>query len=135
MCNFLQFLRVLPLFAVSCMVKKNKVGGQAIIEGVMMRGKQKISWAVRKPNGEMVVERFPFVSLVKKNKLFSFPVVRGAINLYESLKVGYKGLMRSSEIALDEGIKPEERNSRKESVSMTLSLLAALVVSLGLFMY
>ncbi len=46
--NFLQFLRVLPLFAVSCMAKKNKVGGQAIIEGVMMRGKQKISWAVRK---------------------------------------------------------------------------------------
>jgi len=46
-----------------------------------------------------------FVSLMKKNKFFSFPVVRGAISLYESLKIGYKALLRSSEIALDEGIK------------------------------
>jgi uncharacterized protein YqhQ len=133
--NFFKFLRVLPLFAVSCMSKKNKVGGQAIIEGVMMRGKQKISWAVRKQSGEMVVERFPFVSLVKKNKFYAFPVVRGAVNLYESLKIGYKALMRSAEIAMPEEEKPKEKNSRKESISMTISMLVALVVSLGLFMY
>jgi uncharacterized protein YqhQ len=124
-----------PLFALSCMAKKSKVGGQAIIEGVMMRGKQKISWAVRKPSGEMVVERFPFVSISKKHKYLALPIIRGAINLYESLKIGYKALMRSSEIAIDDGKKPQEINGKKESIAMTLSMIVALAVSLAVFMY
>jgi uncharacterized protein YqhQ len=133
--TFFRFLAFSPLLVLLCAAKKNKVGGQAIIEGVMMRGKQKISWAVRKPNGGMVVERFPFISLVKKHKYFSFPVIRGAINLFESLKIGYKALMRSSEIAIEEEAKPEDKNIRKESLSTTLSMFVALAVSLALFMY
>ncbi len=114
--------------------KKSKVGGQAIIEGVMMRGKQKISWAVRKPDGAMVIESFPFTSLCKKYKILKTPVIRGAISLYESLAVGFKSLMRSAEIAMPEDEKPREKTF-KDSFSMGLSMVIALAVSLGLFMY
>jgi uncharacterized protein YqhQ len=114
--------------------KKSKVGGQALIEGVMMRGRQKISWAVRKPTGELVVESSPFVSLCKRYKILKTPVVRGAINLFESLAVGYKTLMRSAEIAM-----PEEEKSKKtksqESFAMIMSMIVAFGIAIGLFMY
>jgi len=116
--------------------KKNRMGGQAIIEGVMMRGKQKIAWAVRKPDGEMVVERETFISITKTNKFFALPVIRGAVSLFESLKVGYKALTRSAEISMgEEPAKKGEKKSFKESASITISMLFAVVVSIGLFMY
>jgi uncharacterized protein YqhQ len=82
--------------------KKDTVGGQALIEGVMMRGKEKVSWAVRRPDGETVVERFPFVSVTKRNFFCGIPVIRGVINLFESLGWGFKALSRSADIAIDE---------------------------------
>jgi uncharacterized protein YqhQ len=124
-------LGILPFFLSA---KKAKVGGQALIEGVMMRGKQKISLAVRKPDGEMVVESEPYVSLMKKFKILKTPVVRGAISLYESLVVGYKTLMRSAEIAMPEEQK-SKGNGSKETFSMIISMVVAFAVSIGLFMY
>ena len=124
-----------PLYLARVIVRKNKVGGQAIIEGVMMRSKQKISWAVRRPNGETAIERFPFISLSKQHKILAFPVIRGAINLYESLKLGYRALTRSAQIAADE---PEEKlksGGSKETFSFVLSFIVAFAVSLGVFMY
>lgn len=127
-------LSVLGLMPLIISAKKNKVGGQAIIEGVMMRSKHAVSWAVRKPDGEMLVERFPFVSICKKNKILALPVFRGAVNLVESLQIGYKALMRSAEIAMPEEQKPKQKGS-KESLSLALSMIVALLVSIGLFMY
>ncbi len=116
------------------LAKKSKVGGQAIIEGVMMRGKQKISWAVRNPKGDMVIESHPFISLCKKYKILKTPVIRGAISLYESLKIGFKALMRSAEIAMPEEQKSKEK-SNNESFSIIMSMIIAAVVTLALFMY
>jgi uncharacterized protein YqhQ len=127
-------MHILGMLPFCLSARKSKVGGQAIIEGVMMRGKQKISWAVRKPDGEMVVESFPFTSLCKKYKALKTPVIRGAINLYESLTLGFKSLMRSAEIAMPEEEKPREKNF-KESFSMVASMTVAFAVALGLFMY
>ncbi len=124
-----------PVWAAKLVAKKNKVGGQAIIEGVMMRSKQKISWAIRKPNGEIAVERFPFISLAKRHKYLAYPIIRGAINLYESLKLGYKALSRSAEIAADEQMQKTTPSSSKDKASMIFSLVVALGISLGLFMY
>lgn len=124
-----------PMFLTKLIAKKNKVGGQAIIEGVMMRSKQKISWAVRKPNGEIAIERFPFISLSKRHKFLALPIFRGAINLYESLKLGYKALSRSAELALDEAKPKTVKNSSKNKFSTVVSLMVALAISLGLFMY
>lgn len=125
---------VLGFIPLMLSAKKSKVGGQAIIEGVMMRGKENISWAVRKPDGEMVIERFPFVSICKTYKILALPVLRGAVNLFESLQIGLKALMRSAEIAMPEEQKSQEKNF-KNSLSTTLSLIFALAVSLGIFMY
>jgi uncharacterized protein YqhQ len=129
-------LAIIPLICAKAMVKKSKVGGQAIIEGVMMRSKQKISWAVRRPNGEAVIERFPFISISKQYKILSVPVIRGAINLYESLNIGYKALTRSVQIAADESEQEASlRPESKEKFAFFLSLLVAFAVSLGIFMY
>jgi uncharacterized protein YqhQ len=119
------------------LIKKSKVGGQAIIEGVMMRSKQKISWAVRRPDGETVIERFPFISLSMQHKIFSIPVIRGFINLYESLKIGYKALARSAQIATDDrGQETSPRQDEpKEKIAFFMSLIVAFAVSIGIFMY
>ena len=66
------FLPLSLIFA----ARKNTVGGQAIIEGVMMRGKDKVSWAVRRGPSEVMVEQFPFTSVCKKHKFLSRPVLR-----------------------------------------------------------
>jgi uncharacterized protein YqhQ len=129
--KILFFLGILPL---ALSAKKNKVGGQAIIEGVMMRGKQKVSWAVRKPDGSMVIESFPFTSVCRKYKILKTPVIRGAINLYESMVLGFKSLMRSAEIAMPEEEKPKEKNF-KETFAMVMSMVVAFAVAIGLFMF
>jgi uncharacterized protein YqhQ len=129
-----KILYVICILPLMLFAKNSKVGGQAIIEGVMMRGKHKISWAVRNPGGELVVERYPFVSLCKTYKILATPVMRGAISLFESLQLGYKALMRSAEIAMPEEQKPKEKNA-KNSLSLIVSMLFAIAVMLGLFMY
>jgi uncharacterized protein YqhQ len=125
----------LPTIAAPLLLSpKSKVGGQAIIEGVMMRGHHKISWAVRKPDSELVVESFPYVSLGHKYPILKLPVIRGAISLFESLSIGYKALSRSVEIAMPEEVKTKKDGS-KDTFSGAISMIAALLVSLGLFMY
>ena len=136
---FLRILLFLP--AVFFLSKTKKVGGQAIIEGVMMRCKQKVSWAVRDPGGALVVEQFPFVSAASKSRLWRLPVMRGAANLYESLVIGYKALSRSAEIAAEEesdtGKDPAARQKKKtnNAIASWASFGFALLVSAGLFMY
>jgi uncharacterized protein YqhQ len=129
---YLTSMALFPLFLARTLVRKTKVGGQAVIEGVMMRSKQKISWAVRRPNGETVIERFPFISLSKRHKSLSFPVVRGAINLYESLKIGYKALTRSAQIAANQ---PPGSHPASDKAAYVSSFVIALIVCLGVFMY
>lgn len=137
--TFFLNLLISPFFLTATVAKKSKVGGQAIIEGVMMRSKQKISWAVKKANGEIVIERFPFISLCKKHKNLSFPIVRGFINLFESLKIGYHALSRSAEIAsMDlsgQAVMKTHSSPKAEKLSLIFSFAFALVFSFGLFMY
>ncbi|MFH0794386.1 MAG: DUF1385 domain-containing protein, partial [bacterium] len=68
------------------------VGGQAVIEGVMMRGSEGYAIAVRKSDGRIVTETVPFVPITRRRKGFSLPILRGAINLFEMLIVGIKSL-------------------------------------------
>lgn len=121
------------------MAPKNTVGGQAILEGVMMRGKEKVSWAVRKNDDEIIVEQFPFLSICRKHRILARPILRGAVNLCESMALGYKALSRSADI-LEEGNKKEkDSNSKsgnlKEKFCTIVTLLISLLLALGLFMY
>jgi uncharacterized protein YqhQ len=132
---------LLPFSAAGLLGKPKKVGGQAVIEGVMMRGRDKYSLAVRKQSGEIVVERFPFISAARKIKFWRLPIMRGAANLYESLVLGYNSLSRSAEIAMEEerASKGETVEPGKKKTSDTIASWAsfafALLLSIGLFMY
>jgi uncharacterized protein YqhQ len=127
---------LLPLFA-----KSRKVGGQAIIEGVMMRCGHNVSWAVRNPAGALVVEQFPFVSAATKNRFWRLPVMRGAVNLYESLAIGFKALSRSAEIAgtgepaAAKDPAALQKQKAKDTVATWLSFGFAFLLSTVVFMY
>lgn len=97
-----------------------KVGGQAIIEGVLMMGK-KIVIAVRNDKGEIVKEE---LGKIKNKKVLKIPFVRGFFSLYYSLYFGLKGLNRSAEISTGEKMKTSET---------IFSLLVAIVFGIGLF--
>lgn len=78
--------------------KKTSIGGQALIEGIMMRGPEKTAMAIRRPTGEIVTEDWPTAGR-KRSKVFKLPFIRGVFNFIESMAVGYRCLMRSAEIA------------------------------------
>ncbi len=75
------------------------MGGQAVIEGVMMRGPQSYAVAVRKPQGDIVMRSHSFVPVVKRRKWLALPVVRGAVSLIEMMLLGYRTLEYSANVA------------------------------------
>jgi uncharacterized protein YqhQ len=82
------------------------VGGQAVLEGVMMRGVSTWAVGVRKPEGEIDVQSFPLVSWTKRHRLLRLPVIRGVVALVESLNIGFKALGLSANAQLPEDEEP-----------------------------
>ncbi|MFQ6609729.1 MAG: DUF1385 domain-containing protein, partial [Fidelibacterota bacterium] len=101
------------------------VGGQAVIEGVMMRVPGAYSTAVRDPNGDIQLDRHEFISLTEKYKYLKLPFIRGIISLFEAMKIGIQTLTWSAEIALPESEKQKDRNKLLESGSSALALILA----------
>lgn len=94
--------------------KKTSIGGQALLEGIMMRGPKMTAMAVRNPEGEIVIEKFPTESVVR-GKFFKLPIIRGLFGYIDSMKFGSKCLMRSAEISgLDEAEEEIEREKREK---------------------
>ncbi|MEJ7841314.1 MAG: DUF1385 domain-containing protein [Rubrobacter sp.] len=104
-----------------------RVGGQAIMEGVLMRSPNFWGMAVRSPEGNVELRAEPFRSVTRKSKLFRLPIIRGALSLGETLWLGMKALTLSTNIALGE----EEELSKKEIAG---TLIFALVLGFGLFL-
>ncbi|MBO5099143.1 MAG: DUF1385 domain-containing protein, partial [Clostridia bacterium] len=75
---------------------KTSIGGQAVMEGVMMRGPEKMAIAVRKPDGEIVLKTED-VKIKKKSIWLKIPIIRGCINFFGSMVTGVKALMYSAE--------------------------------------
>ena len=82
--------------------KKTSIGGQALIEGIMMKGPHNTAIAVRLPNGKIDVTDFKEINLKDKGAFFSLPIIRGVANLIVSLISGYKALMYSAEKSLED---------------------------------
>ncbi len=82
--------------------KRISVGGQAVIEGVMMRSPTIYATAVRTPQGRIVIQKNRFVATTHRFRFLNVPIVRGAINLVETMWIGVKSLMYSAEQAMDE---------------------------------
>lgn len=104
------------------------VGGQAVIEGVMMRVPGAYATAVRDPKGEIQIDRHEFVSLVERKPMYKKPILRGIIGLFEALRMGLKTLQWSADIAM-----PDEAKKPKNKFAESMSMLFALVLALGLF--
>ena len=83
-------------------MKRISIGGQAVLEGIMMKGPESYSLAVRKEDGEIALELTPYISFGERKKLNRIPIVRGVVNFIESLYIGMKTLMASSEYFLEE---------------------------------
>ncbi len=83
-------------------MKRVSIGGQAVLEGIMMKGPDSYSLAVRKEDGEIALEVHPYRSFAEDKHLQGVPIVRGVVNFIESLYIGMKTLMASSEYYIDE---------------------------------
>lgn len=114
------------------------VGGQAIIEGVMMRGNDRIAMAVRKPDGNIALKCTPFTSIIKRCKVLNLPILRGGILLIESLLLGVKALNFSGDIAMADETQADVRKpekSRWNDLWMGLTLLFSLALGIAFFFY
>ena len=101
------------------------VGGQAVIEGVMMRVPGSYATAVRQSNGEIALDYHTFNSKVVNNYFYGLPIIRGMIHLYESMSIGYKTLEWSAKIA--------EPNQKTNKIFDSLLSIISILFSLGLF--
>ncbi len=90
------------------------IGGQAVIEGVMMRGPKEIAVAVRTPDQEIVIDKKPIASILQKWKFLKLPIIRGVVSFIESLIIGTKALMFSAEFF---DIEEEEDKKKKEAMT------------------
>ena len=101
-----------------CPLKKTSIGGQALIEGIMMRGPKRTAMAVRNPQGEIVLEAWDNSPADKKkgaaDALVKIPIIRGVINFAMSMVTGYKCLMRSAEISGLEELEEEGKRRKAE---------------------
>jgi uncharacterized protein YqhQ len=103
------------------------VGGQAVLEGVMMRGISTWAVAVRKPEGSLELQSFPLVSWTKRRRVFRLPLIRGVVALVESLGIGLRALTISANAQL-----PEE-DQRISGGAWVGTMIVALCFAVGLF--
>jgi len=118
------------------------VGGQAVIEGVMMRSPKRIATAVRRSNGEIEIKTDEYVSLIQRKKYLNIPVVRGAITLIEVMILGIKTLQWSADKAMED-IEEEDRKKGKKvkekkksgmsTASAIFTISIALLIGIGMF--
>ncbi|MDD7292277.1 MAG: DUF1385 domain-containing protein [Clostridiaceae bacterium] len=97
----------------SCVIHKTSVGGQALIEGIMMQGPKGAAMSVRLPDGTIDTEEKEFRHIRDKVKFLGFPVIRGCVNFVESMIFGYKCLMESAEKSGFEELENSEENLSK----------------------
>jgi uncharacterized protein YqhQ len=107
------------------------VGGQAVMEGVMMRAPHSYCVAVRKPNGELVTEERPLPRISEKYPIFRFPVLRGLGTLGQAMALGFKALRFSANAAMDNGADAGKKPQEISSWALTLNL----ILSLGFFIF
>lgn len=111
------------------------VGGQALIEGVMMRSQNYVAWAVRKADGTIKIKDFAYNSLAQKYKFFNLPFLRGVISMFEMMALGIRALNFSAdEFIMDEDPKEAKKKAEQKPIpkwQSTLFLTLNVIFSLG----
>ncbi len=128
---------------ISVSTRKFQVGGQAVIEGVMMRSPTSFTVAIRKSNGQIMIKKEAYTALTERFKFLKIPIVRGAVVLIESLYLGIKALSFSADEAMKEenpetktlDAKKEKKREIFVTLWLILSLLMGFVLVLFIFFY
>src|SRR5438128_133231 len=140
----MRFLKTLWRFLVSVQLlpaleggEETLVGGQAVLEGVMMRSPHAWAIACRKPSGEIATHSEPLERLSEKHKWMGWPVVRGVITLGQAMTLGFRALRFSANVALDELQPPQpEKQSEKKKLEISGWIAAVnIIFSLGFFIF
>src|SRR5580698_1027366 len=108
------------------------VGGQAVMEGVMMRAPHSYCVAVRKPGGEIVTEEMPLARISETHKIFKLPVFRGMGTLFQAMSLGIKALRFSTNAALDDPAIPADKRMGELP---TWAIAGPLLFSLASFLF
>ena len=124
-------------------MKYSGIGGQAVIEGIMMKNKDDYATAVRKPNGEIEIQKDTYVSMTEKVKFFALPFVRGIFSFADSMILGMKTLTFSASFFEDdEGSEPSKTEQwldrvfgeKLEKMLMTAVMIFSVVMAICIFM-
>lgn len=125
-------------------MKSSGIGGQAVMEGIMMRNGSEYSVAVRKENGEIEVKKETYKGVGSKCKLFRLPFIRGIFSFVDSLVLGMKSLNYSASFFMEDGEEEEPGRFEKwlqkkfgdkaEKVIMDLTMVISIILAMGIFM-
>ena len=125
----------------NCKQKRTSIGGQAVIEGVMMRGKTAMATAVRAENGQILLETSRISQKTTKNKFLKLPIVRGVVAFFSSLVLGTKTLTRSASVFGEEETSKFDKFVEKKTginasdFAVFIAVALGLVLSLFLFFF
>lgn len=136
-------------------MKSSGIGGQAVLEGIMMKNQDEYAVAVRTPSNEIVIQKNKYVSITKRYKVLGIPIIRGVANFLESMVIGTKTLTYSSSFFEEEEeepkkkVKADKKNTKKtdskagkekekeesgEGLMMALTICASIILAVGIFM-
>lgn len=123
-------------------MKSSNIGGQAVLEGIMMKHKDEYAVAVRKPDGEIAVTKDRYKSIIKWEKITKIPFIRGIFNFIDSMVLGIKTLTYSSEFYEEEEEKEEKaltekealKQEKKEKLFMAGTIALSVVLAVAIFM-
>lgn len=120
-------------------MKSSNIGGQAVLEGIMMKNGSNYAVAVRKPDGEIEVKKEEYASAVKWQALTKIPFVRGVFNFVDSMVLGMKTLTYSASFYEEEEGKvlteqEAKKQERQENLLMGITVAVSVVLALGIFM-
>ncbi len=107
-------------------------GGQAVIEGVMMRGAHKFAVAVRNPQGEIIIHEQPLNAALYRGRIAKTPFLRGLVGLWDALGLGTRALMWSADVALEEEGQPDAKSTFNGPLGYG-TLIVSLALGVGLF--
>jgi len=130
--NFLVAVQLLPALEGG---EETLVGGQAVLEGVMMRSPHAWAIACRKPSGEMSTHSEPLERLSEKHKWMGWPVLRGVMTLGHAMTLGFRALRFSANVALDE-LQPEPKDTGKKKLEISGWMASVnIIISVGFFIF
>ena len=130
--SFFKIFAQLQLMPVLESGEETLVGGQAVMEGVMMRAPHSYCVAVRKPDGSMVTEEAPLAKVSEKYPVFKYPILRGLGTLGQAMSLGYKALKFSANAALDDGT---AKDGQKPTEISSWMMTANMIFSIGFFIF